>query len=220
MPCKNCGLTNKEESNYCIRCGASLKGNVDTTVFTNHPMKRTSPFVIVGGAILFVFILFVLREGASLFVKEAQIDKALITYEGFEFSFPTSYKTNIKNEVLYISIPTPTEDKIVGIQVYNSTLTEMIKKFQLLETYPGGFKNVQATNYANQEFVTAEYEQKDVKSIIAITKAINGKVFWIQSVTNSYESGYQAIEELAEIVINATYTGTQEKGSSSKIEQI
>lgn len=219
MYCKKCGLKNKEEANYCIGCGEALKNNT-TSIFISNKTKKTSPFLIIGGTILFVFILFILREGASLFVKEAQIDKALVTYENFEFSFPTSYKTTIKNEVLYVSIPDATEDKIIGIQIYDSTLNEMIKKFQLLESYSGGFKNIQATNYFNQEFVTAEYEQKDIKSIVAITKAVGGKVFWIQSVTNSYEAGYEAIEELAEIVINATYVGDQENSNSSKINEI
>lgn len=220
MYCKKCGVKNEVEGNYCISCGEALRNTKESSIFTSRPVNKSSPFFFIGGAILFIFVLFVLREGTSLFIPKEEINQTIVTYENFEFKLPTTFKTNIKNNILYISLSSIEQDKMVGLQIYDSSLSEMTQKFQVLESYQGAFKNVQITEYKNQDFVTAEYEESNMKSIIAITPTTNGKVFWIQSVTDSYKTGYQAIEEIAEVISSATYIGEKEKANHSTPDQL
>lgn len=198
MECKKCGYKNEETANYCKSCGKNLK-EIEQSIFQPTTKPISKAWIIVG-LIVLVGALFILREGGKLLTKDI-----VVTYQNFEFKVPPHYKTTIKKDIFYIAIPTTKEQTTIGIQVHEGTVNEMLKKFQLLEKYRQEFKNVQTTEYHNHNFITIEYEEKNYKTILAITKATNGKIFWVQAAATSYEEAYKAIEEISKVVTAATY---------------
>lgn len=187
MFCNQCQTENEVGSKFCKNCGTPLQP--PKSEFKKIVNKKTSPILIISTILLVFVILFLGREYPKL-------KTTTVALENYNLTFPGIYNLEKKEDVITITSDQFDSKEYMIIELYPDNYEKVINNFNSLKYYNKTVIDV--NNKGSWTYV--KYKTEDYLGIVAVTKAKDNNVFWIQSITDSYERGEELVEKMIPII--------------------
>ena len=190
MVCKQCQTENETGSKFCKNCGAPLQPV--KSEFKKLVTKKTSPILMISAILLVFAILFIGREYPKL-------KPTTVTLDNYNLTIPGIYKPEKKKNVITITSDQFDSNEYMLIQLYPDNYQNVINNFNSLKYF-----NKTVTEVNNKgSWTYVKYKTDNYLGIVAVTKAKDNKVFWIQSIAASYKRGEELVEKMIPIIEDA-----------------
>ena len=214
MVCNQCGSENKIGDKFCKNCGAPLQEA--TSEFKKQANIKTKPIMILILVIIVLIVLFIGREVPSL-IKKMQPNT--VTIGNYSMKIPGNYETAVDNNVLTLRLDRFSSEEAVGIQLYPDSYDNVLFNFQLLQDSSEMIIDIEQTEYEDIDWIIANYQMENYRGVVAIKKAGDDKVFWVQSMTTTYKRGKELVEGVIPFVNDATEvkSTTKQKDTTTSI---
>lgn len=216
MFCKNCGTKNEATDNFCKNCGTPLENTQkkEESQFEKVAKKKSNPIFIIIGIIIVVAILYIGRQvPQQLIIPETEN----VTFSGYSFTIPSPYQAVINGDTLTVVSENFQDQEAIGIKIYSNGYEELISEMQALADTGDSLSNLETEKYGNEEYVIAEYDTGDYKGALALKKAEDENVLWIQTVSSSTTRGRKILTEFIPIITTAKKTGTTTSDTDKEI---
>lgn len=215
MVCNQCGSQNKTGDKYCQNCGALLQET--TSEFKKQANIKTKPIMIIVTLIIVVIILFIGRE-VPLLMKKMQ--SSTVTIGNYNMKISGIYEASVENNVLTLTSDQFGSKEIVGVQIYPDSYDNVLFNFQQLQDSGGMIIDVEQTKYEGTNWLIASYKMKNYQGSVAITKASDDEVFWIQATATNYKRGKEIVQEIIPFVNDAVEVKSNEKQKNTTVTSI
>ena len=207
MFCKNCGTKNETIDNFCKNCGTPLENiqNKKESEFEKVAKKKNNPIFVVLGIIILITILYIGRQiPEQLIIQETEN----VTFSGYTFKIPSPYQAIINDDTLTIISENFQDQEAIGIKIYSDGYDELVSEMKALADAGTAISDLETEKYENTEYVIADYDIGDYKGAVALKKAEDSDVLWLQTVSSSTTRGRKILTEFIPIIISAKKTGT------------
>lgn len=216
MFCKNCGTKNEATDNFCKNCGTPLENTQkkEESQFEEVAKKKSNPIFIIIGIIIVVAILYIGRQvPQQLIIPETEN----VTFSGYSFTIPSPYQAVINGDTLTVVSENFQDQEAIGIKIYSNGYEELISEMQVLADTGDSLSNLETEKYGNEEYVIAEYDIGDYKGAVALKKAEDENVLWIQTVSSSTTRGRKILTEFIPIITTAKNIGMTTSDTDKEI---
>lgn len=109
------------------------------------------------------------------------------------------------------------EQEAIGIRIYAKGYEELVSELKALASADNSISNLETEKYENEEYVIAEYDIGNYKGAVALKKAEDENVLWIQTVSSSTTRGRKILTEFIPIITTAKKTGTTTSDTDKEI---
>lgn len=207
MYCRKCGTKNDSVDNFCKNCGTPLEKvqNKKESKFETLAKKKSNPVFIILGIIIIVAVLYVGRQIPEFLMKQ---ETEVVTFSGYSLEIPLTYQTVINNDTLTIMSDSFAEQEAIGIRIYEQGYEELVSEIKSLANTDNSISNIETKKYKGEEYVIAEYDIEDYKGAVALKKAEDDNVFWVQTVSPTSSRGREILQDFLPVIATAKKTGT------------
>lgn len=207
MYCRNCGTKNDATDKFCKNCGTPLEKNQNKkeSKFETIAKKKSNPVFIIIGIIIIVAVLYVGRQLPEYLMKQ---ETELVTFSGYSLEIPLTYQAVVNNDTLTIMSDSFEEQEAIGIRIYATGYEELVSELKELASTDNSISNLETEKYENEEYVIAEYDIGNYKGAVALKKAEDDNVFWVQTVSPTSSRGREILQNFVPVIATAKKTGT------------
>ena len=216
MYCRKCGTKNDSADNFCKNCGTPLEKtlNKKESKFETIAKKKSNPVFIIIGIIIIVAVLYVGRQLPEYLMKQ---ETELVTFSGYSLEIPLTYQAVVNNDTLTIMSDSFAEQEAIGIRIYEQGYEELVSEIKSLANTDNSISNIETKKYKGEEYVIAEYDIEDYKGAVALKKAEDDNVFWVQTVSPTSSRGREILQDFLPVIATAKKTGTTTSETDKEI---